>query len=101
MVRVWRGCGGHASLCPPLYGGVVKRGAGGATGSLRHFNVLHGQFLCSTEGRFFVPTAILEGRRAQPQSRLAVAGSVPKPPPSRGPAWTGGSTARGSRVGTK
>jgi len=31
----------------------------------------HVQFLCSTENRFFVPTALLAVRRAQPRSRIA------------------------------
>jgi hypothetical protein len=40
---------------------VWGQSRGGATNSLRHFNVLHGQFLCSPGGRFFVPTSILPG----------------------------------------
>src|SRR5438067_13529953 len=45
--------------------------------------------------RFFVPTTILPRRRAQPQSRLAVAARVPQATAFPGHALTVASTARG------
>src|ERR1700751_2882380 len=47
--------------------------------------------------RFFVPTSNWPKRRAQPQSRLAVAGGAPQATLSPGHALTAASTARGFR----
>ena len=62
---------GHcASLCPPLYGlGRVKRQSVQRTATA--WLQTPYQFLCSTDGRFFVPTTRVRERRAEPRSRLA------------------------------